>query len=172
MLRVRFPGLLVGAEGQPLPVFGMGHSLGAKLQMLTACADGQAAQRRAGFYLMSFNNFSAGDNVRLLEQYARELLQRRDLGTGTAAAEALLRAMPMVARAAEGIAAQAGVEFSPSKQETLARVGRLQCSAATRVRLLSFETDTLDQSADLEPLLQERTTQGIPLELTDRKSVV
>jgi len=180
-LRQRFAGLFPsGAEA--LPVYGLGHSLGAKLQLLlqlqalaepgptAAAAEGAGGEdrRRAGFYLISFNNFSAGDNVRLLEQYARELLQRRR-GSGGAggapmdrAAEALLGAMPMLARVAEGAAAQAGLEFTPSAEETLARAeARLpSTSMPTRMRLVSFSDDSLDQAPALASLLRRAAEDG------------
>ena len=57
-----------------LPLFGLGHSLGAKLQLLCACAAGGAGLRYQAQVLVAFNNASAADSVKLVEKFARQLL--------------------------------------------------------------------------------------------------
>jgi len=60
-----------------LPVYGVGHSLGGKLQALISTGAGgvgSVAQERAGNVFVSFNNFSAVDSVDLIDSICEELL--------------------------------------------------------------------------------------------------
>jgi hypothetical protein len=143
-----------------LPLFGAGHSLGAKLQLLMACGSGAEGAppplRYEAQCLIAFNNASASDSVRLVEKFARELLASRAAnasagggggGGGGADArlfETLLRSMPAVGAMAERAVAVAGLEFTPAPAETLARAqARFKPRAALLVKL---EKDELDQA--------------------------
>jgi hypothetical protein len=132
-----------------LPLFGLGHSLGAKLQVLLACRGG--AQRAA--VLLAFNNASATDSVRVLEQFARAFLQDgRAAGRGVS--DAVLGAMPFISAMAERAASAAGLNFTPGPPETLQRA-----TAEYMVRrslMLAFDNDTLHHSSDLALALQSR----------------
>eukprot|EP00640_Fibrocapsa_japonica_P002351 CAMPEP_0113937698 /NCGR_PEP_ID=MMETSP1339-20121228/4264_1 /TAXON_ID=94617 /ORGANISM="Fibrocapsa japonica" /LENGTH=284 /DNA_ID=CAMNT_0000940563 /DNA_START=30 /DNA_END=884 /DNA_ORIENTATION=- /assembly_acc=CAM_ASM_000762 len=60
------------AQANRLPQFGLGHSLGAKLIVLSSCLRGvgekDPIERRRANVLISFNNFSARESVPLLEE--------------------------------------------------------------------------------------------------------
>jgi len=138
-----------------MPLFGLGHSLGAKLQTLLA-AGGDL--RYAAQVFVAFNNASATDSVRLLEKFARALLAERGSSGGGANAamfDTLLRAMPAVGAAAERAAAAAGLEFTPAPAETLSRVR--ERFATPRALLVRFENDELDQNTELLFAMQKRS---------------
>jgi hypothetical protein len=146
-------GLALGA----LPLFGLGHSLGSKLQVLCAAAPaGNAASvRYTAQCLVAFNNASAADSVKLVEKFARDLLASRAAaaadGAGSPEAQrmfdTLLRSMPAMGAMAERAARAAGLEFTPAPEETLSRV---RASFAPRnCLLLKFADDELDQNAEL-----------------------
>jgi hypothetical protein len=146
-----------------LPLFGVGHSLGAKLQLLMACGGASTAGtpgaglRYEAQCMIAFNNASAADSVRLVEKFARELLASRAAaasagggsgggggGAGARVFETLLRGMPALGAMAERAAAAAGLEFTPAPAETLKRA---QARFRTRKALLvKFENDELDQA--------------------------
>jgi hypothetical protein len=82
---------------------------------------------RAGHLCVSFNNATAADSVRLLEKFARELLKKRaegamggkaDQGTKDAF-DGFMRNIPNLTALAEKAAAAAGLDFTPSPEETL-----------------------------------------------------
>ncbi len=140
-----------------LPLFGCGHSLGAKLQLLLACGATPGLRYEAQA-LVAFNNASAADSVKLVEKFARELLRSRaSSATGSASADArmfdtLLRSMPAIGAMAERAAAAAGLEFVPNPAETLSRAR--QRYAPRRCLLLKYDDDELDQNAELLATLQ------------------
>ena len=132
-----------------MPLFGLGHSLGAKLQVLLACRGG--AQRAA--VLLAFNNASATDSVRVLEQFARAFLQDgRAAGRGVS--DAVLAAMPFISAAAERAASAAGLNFTPGPPETLQRATAEY--VVRRCLMIAFDNDTLHHSSDLALALQSR----------------
>lgn len=125
------------------PCFGIGHSLGAKLQVLSACshqAQGSTTlpiKRR--HVLTGFNNASATDTVSLLERFARRLL-RDDSMLGN-----LPRISSLVGAAVEAM----GVEFSPTPSETLASAKRGFTNPDATLGLLQLSEDDLDMSEEL-----------------------
>ncbi len=139
-----------------LPLFGCGHSLGAKLQLLLACAEG--GLRYEAQALVAFNNASAADSVRLVEKFARELLAQRAASAASAGGadarlfDTILRGMPAVGAMAERAAAAAGLEFTPGPAETLARARARYAPRASL--LLKFDNDELDENAKLLDALQ------------------
>jgi hypothetical protein len=142
-----------------LPLFGCGHSLGAKLQLLLATAPGL---RYEGQVMLAFNNASASDSVRLVEKFARELVRSRaDSSSGGADArifDTLLRSMPAIGAMAERAAAAAGLEFTPSPAETLARAGARY--SPRRCLLVKYDNDELDMNAELLATLQAARPAG------------
>jgi hypothetical protein len=144
-------------EGFPaLPLFGLGHSLGSKLQVLFGCS-GQRYEKQA---LVAFNNATSTESIRLLERFARELLKNRGDAAGSNAAmfDQVLRAMPAVGAAAERAAAAAGLEFVPSPEETL-RLARADYRTA-KTLLVKFTADDLDQNAELLAALSDPSRTG------------
>jgi len=100
--------------------------------------------------LVAFNNASATDSVRLVENFARALLKGRvEAAAGSSDSrlfDTLLRAMPAVGAMAERAAQAAGVEFTPPPAETLRRARE---SYAGKLLLVKFEKDDLDQCTEL-----------------------
>ena len=164
-----------GYDPTVAPVFAAGHSLGCKLQLITgfggtskpgrggegASADVDAAgMQRAGHLFVSFNNATAADSVRLLEKFARELIKRRaetasggDASTN-AAFEGFARNFPNLTALAERAASAAGLDFTPSPEETVD--GARRRFVSPKVKLVTFEDDDLDQNEDLEAALRKR----------------
>ena len=153
-----------------MPVFAAGHSLGCKLQLIAACGDGDGGDEavetvrgsRAGHLFVSFNNATAADSVRLLEKFARELLKKRAEGAmgdkadqkTKDAFDGFMRNMPNLTALAERAAAAAGLDFTPSPEETLDAAKRRFVSP--RVKLVTFQDDDLDQNDELEANLRRR----------------
>lgn len=169
-----------GYDVSSMPVFAAGHSLGCKLQLIAACGSGPRGSAdggsegatggtmagtqgaRAGHLFVSFNNATAADSVRLLEKFARELLKKRaegamggkaDQGTKDAF-DGFMRNIPNLTALAEKAAAAAGLDFTPSPEETLDDAKRRFVSP--RVKLVTFEDDDLDQNDELEVNLRKR----------------
>ena len=146
-----------GYDPTVAPVFAAGHSLGCKLQLITgfggtskpgrggegASADVDAAgMQRTGHLFVSFNNATAADSVRLLEKFARELIKRRvetasggDASTN-AAFEGFARNLPNLTALAERAASAAGLDFTPSPEETVDGAGRRFVSPKSEARHL------------------------------------
>jgi hypothetical protein len=164
-----------GYDPTVAPVFAAGHSLGCKLQLITSCggtsnpgrggegssADVDAAgPRRAGHLFVSFNNATAADSVRLLEKFARELIKRRvETASGgdasaNAAFENFARNLPNLTALAERAASAAGLDFTPSPEETVD--GARRRFVSPKVKLVTFEDDDLDQNEELEAALRKR----------------
>jgi len=161
-----------GYDAGAMPVFAVGHSLGCKLQLIAACGGDEDTQgdeametvrgSRAGHLFVSFNNATAADSVRLLEKFARELLKKRAEGAmgGKAdqktkdAFDGFMRNMPNLTALAERAAAAAGLDFTPSPEETLDAAKRRFVSP--RVKLVTFQDDDLDQNDELEANLRRR----------------
>ena len=126
-----------------------------------ASADVDAAgMQRAGHLFVSFNNATAADSVRLLEKFARELIKRRaetasggDASTN-AAFEGFARNLPNLTALAERAASAAGLDFTPSPEETVD--GARRRFVSPKVKLVTFEDDDLDQNEDLEAALRKR----------------
>ena len=141
-----------------LPLFGFGHSLGAKLLLLLACSNASGAPAYEAQAFVAFNNASAADSVRLVEAYARELLAKRAAASPdqqSAVFDSVLRAMPALGAMAERVATSAGYEFTPNPGATMdAARSRF---APRRALLVSYASDTLDQNASLRDALLSRT---------------
>lgn len=100
-----------------LPIFGVGHSLGSKLQLLLTC---EGILPRAGNVLISFNNSSSD------------------------------RAIPF----ADLINPIIPLNFLPSAEQTLDIIQTQYQQPQTLV--LRFHADTLDESAQLNPILKQK----------------
>merc|ERR1719265_1472467 len=91
-----------------MPVFGLGHSLGAKLHVIRHCSGGAADSEALA--LMAFNNFGITDNLAL----ARQALQAIQGGVEQPGADMVWNILePMAKRGA----AAAGLEFVPGPEE-------------------------------------------------------
>lgn len=129
-----------------LPLYGLGHSMGCKLHVLIGSL---FAVQRAGNMLISFNNFSAGRAIPLMDR----------VGPMVAPMLASMhRAVPMaetlLGKASQTMKSPETVEFSPSPAETLDLVrDRYQVQ---RNLLVKFRQDDLDQSRSLAHLLETR----------------
>jgi hypothetical protein len=103
-----------------LPTYGLGHSMGCKLQLLIGSL---FSVERAGNILISFNNYPVRRAVPFLEQL--------EIDT-----ESL------------------NLEFTPSPTETNHLIGKSY--QIRRNLLIKFTKDEIDQTASLQPILQER----------------
>ncbi|AFY37959.1 protein of unknown function DUF1350 [[Leptolyngbya] sp. PCC 7376] len=112
-----------------LPVYGVGHSMGCKIHLLI---NSLFNVQRAGNVLISYNNFPVKRSIPLLDQMdSIPFLDQFDLNNSID-----------------------NFEFTPSPAETNEII---QSSYQTRRNLLiQFENDTIDQTAELSPILLER----------------
>jgi hypothetical protein len=130
------------------PCFRMGHSLGAKLLVLgetTATTDPSPLTAPLG--LLAFNNFGLGDSITL----ATELLGRvqgNDASRTGATARQVLDAFNMVQQFASVAGIDAGLEVSPTPQETADAVSSSSGFGAPTT-IWRFDSDTLDSSDGL-----------------------
>lgn len=132
-----------GWAPERMPRFAMGHSLGAKLQVLLRCQEG--AQKVAGVALLAFNNFGVEDQVRLLRE-ALKAVQGPSSFYGGPAADRIWKQFlePAIGRAAT----LTGVQFTPGPDELLDLVEE-RYDREQRTRLFRFGDDTLDCSEEL-----------------------
>ena len=120
----------------------------------------KTSRARAGHLFVAFNNATAADSVRLLEKFARELIRKRaESASGgdpsaSAAFEGFMRNLPSLTAMAERAASAAGLDFTPSPEETLDAAKRRFVSP--RVKLVTFQDDDLDQNDELEANLRRR----------------
>lgn len=173
-------------DDRRVPVFGLGHSLGAKVLVL-AGSDGACARalgvRRAANALLSYNNYSARRSVPLFEPLLAALRVGLDgAGAGAASARELVRqlegAIDEYAAGTEIAApfraglrelgrlsgqlgtALAGValadDFTPGPEETLERVRRAYDVSSNL--LVRFSADTICESEALARELRARFT--------------
>ena len=109
---------------------------------------------------MAFNNATAADSVRLLEKFARELIRKRaESASGgdpsaSAAFEGFMRNLPSLTAMAERAASAAGLDFTPSPEETLE--GARRRFESGKVRFVTFEDDDLDENDALEREVRKR----------------
>lgn len=166
-----------------IPCFGMGHSLGAKIQILAGCYEDARQSQGPGVanILLSFNNFSVSQSIPMWETFrdgvgsgtdksAEEVerlgqfLENLDLsGLGLAkdnerGKQALDRASTVLRKIGETITTlsdgMSGAEFKPTQAETLKL---LQSKYSVRENLIvSFSRDSLDQQHKIEPALKKR----------------
>jgi hypothetical protein len=109
-----------------LPVYGVGHSMGCKLHLLSGSL---FDLKRAGNVLISYNNFPVRQSIPFVEQFS--------------ALVPLDRFAPNVP-----------MEFSPTPEETNEIVARDYL--IRRNLLVKFKDDTIDQTTDLHEVLQRR----------------
>lgn len=147
----------------PLPVFGLGHSMGCKLHLLIGSL---YEVQRGGNILISFNNFSAQRAIPLFEQFAPRLISvdrsarqwidvlgsalgdlADDLTGGRFERDRLIPRIEDWLPPAEG-------EFSPSPAETERLIARQY--GVARNLVLKFRDDRLDQSLRLGEILADR----------------
>lgn len=164
-----------GLASRATPTFRVGHSLGCKLATLLACEEderddgtiemdatsGTAISTSTvredsvmcvGNFMIGFNNADAAESAKLIEKFARELLKKRADASGANAD--FFKTLPSIAAFAERAAKAAGLEFTPTPEETLARARRKFVSP--RTRLVKLKDDDLDQNAELLEALQKR----------------
>jgi len=146
-----------------LPLYGMGHSLGAKVQALLSCRGPMSLPRglsRAGNILVSFNNFSASDSVDVLQELVEPLLEKAAPGQISNSKEVQMIFQALRFAASSGIA-----NFSPSPSETFNLIEDKY--SAPRTLLCKFQDDTLDQSDPLENLLRAPAVTDVSRVLLD-----
>lgn len=114
------------AVPRTLPIYGMGHSMGCKLQLLIGSLFEDV--QRSGNVLMSFNNFAANEAIPFMEQMAALPFLRQ-----------FQTAMPVG-------------EFLPSPEQTNRIIEKHYL--VRRNLLVKFANDTLDQSLPLASLLE------------------
>ncbi|PXF40898.1 hypothetical protein BWQ96_09391 [Gracilariopsis chorda] len=151
------------SAGREIPVFGVGHSLGAKCLLLAGCeARAREASPHAANIFISFNNASrdsalpwrppdskaAADALSNVSAFLTSL----DISKfGIPDAE---QTMKNVVGTVSAIGASLSTEFHPSSEETIAIAGARY--AIHQNLILSFDDDTLDHSEELETVLRSR----------------
>lgn len=165
-----------------IPVFGMGHSLGAKIQLLISCFE-EARQDQGpcvANILIAFNNFTAAqsipmwDNMRNswlsgTERSAQELekvsrfLKDLDFSRfsplnneqNAAAVDTAAQVLRNVGKTIEGLSTgMSSGEFTPTPTETI-ELATSKYSVSENL-LISFTRDTLDQADALQQVLRDK----------------
>jgi hypothetical protein len=128
-----------------MPVFGLGHSLGAKLHVIRHSTGAEGA-RSEPLAVMAFNNFGLSDSLTL----AKEALQAFQGGSVSPTVDAVWNMLQPLAQQA---AKNAGMEFTPDpgEMEDMIRAGY----AAKSTRIIGFGIDQLDCGADLSDAASE-----------------
>lgn len=134
-----------------LPIYGIGHSLGSKLQGLIACSRESTTTRRAGQVFVSFNNFSATDSADIVDSICQELLEKTPEVATNPQFQMFFMGLPRIVRLAAGAANSAGIDFIPTAADTRELL-RSQYDVP-RTRLIKFCDDKIDQSDILEDLV-------------------
>lgn len=151
---------LRAAHGE-LPLFAMGHSLGAKLN-LVACCDESARrdlQNVCGNVFISFNNANMTDAMPWGREDAKRAADAalrfgdrlRGANVGGSAFGSVL---DLAAGVAEEVSSSFTKEFHPDAKQTFEWAEKEY--DICRNLVLGFEQDTLDDSAGLEGLLRNR----------------
>ena len=125
------------------PIFGLGHSLGAKLLLL----------RKPDYEritCLASNNFGIEDSARLLKEFLRAM--------STNPQETVTSLLDFVLMAAEGF----GLQVSPTPQETLDALKGSYVKGANNVAFIQFDKDTLDSTNDLANALQVDDVRKMP----------
>lgn len=110
----------------PLPVYGLGHSMGCKVHLLI---NSLWEVERAGNIYMSFNNYPAKRSIPFLEQVLDQVVQFNP-------------------------ALNLNVEFSPDPEATLALIAHQY--PVPHNLLIKFRSDTIDQTRPLSEVLVPR----------------
>lgn len=162
--------LAAGAERygwslERMPRLALGHSLGAKLQVMLRCnAEGageEPAPPALAVGLLAFNNFGIEDQVRLLRETLRAVQNggvAGPPGSPGSAADRLWETLlePVIGRAAK----LTGVGVRPDPEDLLQLV-RGKYDGAGRTRVFRFDGDALDCSEELLEALVERGATGV-----------
>mmetsp|Transcript_150778 Transcript_150778/g.482533 ORF Transcript_150778/g.482533 Transcript_150778/m.482533 type:complete len:267 (+) Transcript_150778:569-1369(+) len=136
-----------GWAPERMPRFALGHSLGAKLQVLLRCSGNNQRPEALGVGLIAFNNFGVADSVKLLRETVAKFQ-----GIGAMGGESFWDMVePALGRAAK----MSGLEFRPSPDELLELV-RSGYAGNARTRLFRFDADNLDSSTELLDALDDR----------------
>jgi len=145
-----------GWSPERMPRLLLGHSLGAKLQVLARCRPAlQPGAPIIGVGLMAFNNFGVEDQVRLLRETLSSL-QGAAGGIGAFAGAGTDRLWEELLQPAIGtFARRTGLEFRPGPEEMLEIVSS-RFEAVGRTRAWRFGGDRLDCSTELLDALAER----------------
>eukprot|EP00526_Cylindrotheca_closterium_P012217 CAMPEP_0113641282 /NCGR_PEP_ID=MMETSP0017_2-20120614/21670_1 /TAXON_ID=2856 /ORGANISM="Cylindrotheca closterium" /LENGTH=463 /DNA_ID=CAMNT_0000552613 /DNA_START=160 /DNA_END=1551 /DNA_ORIENTATION=+ /assembly_acc=CAM_ASM_000147 len=129
-----------------LPTYALSHSLGGKLQTIYLGATGQDYD---GIGLISFNNFSFGQTISMVKEFASQLQET----TGPASAfpnmgdnTAILNT---VFSFAENLVTGMGVDFTPSPADTERLIQlRYNKDLQAKTRLFVLDDDNLDSSEE------------------------
>lgn len=172
----------LGAEGQldarRAPVFGIGHSLGAKVQCLIACGEAPGVSKRRAHASLAFNNYAASEAAPVVPSFAEAADALRgegeltgvfaDVAAGLRAAapaslDLLTRGLDMADRAAPALgdrfadaleAFEIPTEFTPTPAETYDAIAN-DCNVGAHL-VVQFSRDDIDQSEQLVGALRER----------------
>ncbi|MFZ4666093.1 MAG: DUF1350 family protein [Prochlorotrichaceae cyanobacterium] len=112
-----------------LPIYGIGHSMGCKLQLLIGSLFNI---KRSGNILIAFNNYPAKRSIPLLDQVIDQVIDR------------LSPALDL----------DLNVEFTPTPTETLELIKTYYPTENNL--LIKFRKDDLDQTRDLSAVLNDR----------------
>ena len=166
------------AEEAKVPVFQIAHSLGCKILVVSQLwqkdkermdeedeeedkgEEEMYAKKviNGGHFLMAFNNASATDSIKIIEKFAKEILQKRagvsDEDEEDAADKQFETIFDRLVPFAEVAAKAAGLDFVPNATEVLegVRAGKF---TSPRVTLCAFTNDELDQSESLREALSD-----------------
>jgi hypothetical protein len=128
---------------RPLPIYGIGHSMGCKLHLLIGSL---FPQERAGNILISFNNYPAKRSIPMVEQFS----QFSKLTAQFASQLSSQFNSPLPPQ----FAAAFDVEFTPSPTETNRLIA--ESYQVPRNLLIKFTNDDIDQTRSLDQALQPR----------------
>lgn len=125
--------------GGYLPIYGLGHSLGSKLQLLIgSCYEVE----RAGNILLAFNNYPVKQAIPLLEQINQLKLD--------SVWDSVKSQLPSQLAFRPNLT----LEFTPSPEDTQTLIR--EHYQVRRNLLIQFAQDDIDQTLSLFPLLEER----------------
>lgn len=126
-------------SGRYFPIYGLGHSMGCKLHLLIGSL---FPIERAGNILISFNNYPAKRAIPFLDQFK------------------VIEQFKFVEQF--NLTPAFNVEFSPSPAETSQLIA--ESYQVRRNLLIQFRDDTIDQTRELFPVLQQRFPNMVALQ--------
>eukprot|EP00271_Cylindrocystis_brebissonii_P013298 TRINITY_DN3302_c0_g1_i1.p1 TRINITY_DN3302_c0_g1~~TRINITY_DN3302_c0_g1_i1.p1 ORF type:complete len:475 (+),score=75.96 TRINITY_DN3302_c0_g1_i1:321-1745(+) len=174
------------AQLASLPVFGIGHSLGALTHVLIGC---KYVAQRAGNILLSYNNKDVSEAVPLLSPVIMPLAQRfgpllqqlttsRQLGAGAqllleqlksanpGLVKDLLPLLEQLPPLYEDLVEGKG-EFIPSPEDTWKLIRT--CYGVRRNLVIGFDSDTIDESGELTSALRGCVYSVVSADVVERR---
>lgn len=134
-----------------LPIYGMGHSIGCKLHLLTGSLDLDI--QRAGNILISFNNFTVKKAIPFLDKIELEPAQNFiNFLNNSFNQSSLKKNLPWVNDIE--IPSDFNLDFTPNPEETLNLIQKDY--KVKRNLLIQFKQDTIDQTGELSPILKTK----------------